>query len=177
MIFPYFSIFTSAVRAGHPVLRVAGKEAEPLTMKIMNTAAYVSTLRELTEQGHEVSLVVSGHSMTPFLADGRDTIYFRKPDSPLAVGDMVFFQRTNGLFVMHRICRIRDGRLFLVGDAQTDIEGPVSPSQVFARVTRVRRKGKLIGPGNFWWEFFRRIWIHMVPFRHGIMRLYRMLHF
>ncbi len=141
-------------------------------MKTFDTAAYISMLRELTEQGNEVSVAVKGGSMTPFLADQRDTIFFRKPDSPLTVGQIVFYQRPNGQFVVHRICKIRNGQLYIVGDAQQEIEGPVSPNQVFARVTRIRRKNKMIGPGDFWWEFFEHIWIHVIPLRRTIMRAY-----
>lgn len=144
-------------------------------MKTFDTTAYISMLRELTQQGHEVSLVIKGGSMTPFLADQRDTIFFRKPDSPLAVGQIVFYQRPSGQFVVHRICKIRNGQLYIVGDAQQEIEGPVAPEQVFARVTRIKRKDKLIGPGDFWWEFFEHIWIHMIPLRLPIMHVYAWL--
>ncbi len=141
-------------------------------MRIIDTTVYVSALRELTQRGHEVSLLVAGHSMTPFLVDQRDTIFFCKPDTPLAVGQIVFYQRRNGQFIVHRICRIRDGQLYITGDAQQSIEGPVDPEQVFARVTKVRRKGKIIGPGNFWWEFFEHVWPHIIPLRPVLMRLY-----
>lgn len=144
-------------------------------MKTFDTTTYISMLRELTQQEHEVSLVIKGGSMTPFLADQRDTIFFRKPDSPLAVGQIVFYQRPSGQFVVHRICKIRNGQLYIVGDAQQEIEGPVAPEQVFARVTRIKRKDKLIGPGDFWWEFFEHIWIHMIPLRLPIMRVYAWL--
>jgi hypothetical protein len=129
-------------------------------------------LRELVEQGHDVSLLISGNSMLPFLIHNRDTIYFRQPERPLQVGDMVFYQRLDGDYIMHRICRITDEGIFTVGDAQQLIEGPLAPEQIFARITAVRRKGKLVKPGNFWWEFFEHIWIRLIPWRHGIMKLY-----
>lgn len=141
-------------------------------MKTLDTSAYISMLRKLTEQGNEVSLVIKGGSMTPFLADQRDTIFFCKPVTPLSAGQIVFYQRPNGQFVVHRICKIRNGQLYIAGDAEREIEGPVSPEQVFARVTRIRRKNKMIGPGDFWWEFFEHIWIHMIPLRRPIMGLY-----
>ena len=45
-------------------------------MKIVDTREYVSMLRELTEQGHEVNMIISGSSMTPFLIHQRDVIFF-----------------------------------------------------------------------------------------------------
>lgn len=129
-------------------------------------------LRELTEQGREVSMIISGSSMAPFLIHQRDRICFKKPDRELKKGDMVFFQRDSGQFVMHRILRIKPEGYYIVGDAQTEIEGPVRREQIFGLITKVKRKEKWMEPGDFWWEFFARIWLHMLPFRRPVMGLY-----
>ena len=144
-------------------------------MKTVETKAYISMLRELVEAGKSVQVVISGGSMLPFLAHGRDTIFFEQPKKPLRKGDMVFYQRDSGDYVIHRICKIKPEGLYIVGDAQMEIEGPVRPEQVFAVVTAVRRKGKMLGPGSFWWEFFEHVWIRLVPLRHGILRTYNFI--
>ena len=110
--------------------------------------------------------------MSPFLGHARDTIYFQKPDRKLRRGDIVFYQRLGGQFVMHRICRVTEDGYYMVGDAQTEIEGPLKREQIFALITKVNRKGKWIGPGNFWWEFFEHVWIRMIPLRPMICRFY-----
>ena len=74
-------------------------------MKTVDTNAYVAVLRELIAEGREVSLLISGSSMEPFLKDQRDYICFKAPDRELAAGDMVFYQRGNGQYIMHRIIR------------------------------------------------------------------------
>ena len=140
--------------------------------RVVDTRAYVDALRSLTEEGKEVSMLVAGSSMNPFLIHYRDMIFFKKPDRPLRRGDMVFYQRENGKYVMHRILRVKPEGLYIVGDAQTEIEGPVRPEQVFAIVTRVVRKGREIGPDDFWWIFFERVWLRLIPFRRAIMMLY-----
>ncbi len=141
-------------------------------MRVVDTRAYVSMLRGLTEEGHEVSMLIAGSSMSPFLIHQRDTIFFQKPDRPLRRGDMVFYERPSGQFVMHRICRVRADGYDLVGDAQTRIEGPVTDAQIFALITKVQRKGRLLAPGDFWWEFFARVWIRMIPLRPIVVKLY-----
>ena len=143
-------------------------------MREVDTFAYVSMLKGLVEEGHQVSMQVSGTSMTPFLGHRRDTIWFETPKRDLRVGDMVFYQRKDGRYVMHRICKIKDGRFCMVGDAQNWLEWPIERSQIFALVTQVQRKGAVLRPGDFWWEFFARVWIHLVPVRPLIMRLYGM---
>ena len=141
-------------------------------MKKVDTKEYVSMLRELTESGKEVSMLIAGSSMSPFLIHERDSICFKKPDRTLRRGDMVFYQRTSGQYVMHRIYKVSAEGYYIVGDAQQDIEGPVKREQIFALITRVRRKGKWIAPGDFWWEFFEHVWIRMVPVRRLIIGSY-----
>ena len=145
-------------------------------MKTVNTYEYVSVLRELTEQGKEVSLIISGNSMSPFLKHERDTICFKKPDRELRKGDMVFYQRDTGQFVMHRIWKVKSDGYYIVGDAQVQIEGPIRREQIFAIVIKAQRKGKWIRPGNFWWEFFEHVWIRIVPYRKAIFKVYGFFH-
>jgi len=85
---------------------------------------------------------------------------------------MVFYQRNNGQYVMHRICRVTREGFYIVGDAQIDIEGPILREQIFAVVTKVRRKGEWITKGSLWWWFFEKIWINLIPFRRKILRVY-----
>ena len=73
---------------------------------------------------------------------------------------------------MHRIKKVRKEGYYIVGDNQTVAEGPVPRDKIFGLVTKVIRKGTEIAPGDFWWEFFRIIWIRMIPFRRLVTRLY-----
>ena len=143
--------------------------------KIIDTREYVSMLRDLTEQGKEVGMPVFGSSMSPFLIHERDYIYFRKADKELKKGDIVFYQRSNGQFVMHRICKVGKEGYYIVGDAQTEIEGPVLRKQIFAEIYKVRRKGKILDHKSFWWKFFQYIWINMIPVRPWISKAYGMI--
>ena len=128
-------------------------------MKQVDTKAYMTALRSLTEQGHSVSVPVAGSSMSPFLAGGRDTVFF--------------YERASGQFVMHRIRRVhRDGSLDILGDAQTETEAGILPQQVFARATAVCRKGRQLQPGDFLWELFRGPWLWVIPLRHPIVRIW-----
>ena len=145
--------------------------------KEIDTAAYFDTMKELVEEGRKVSVTVAGNSMSPFLIHGRDRVFFEKPDRPLKRGDIVLYQRRNGRYIMHRICRAEEEGFYIVGDAQTEIEGPVQREQIFARITQCQRKGRIIAPGSFWWDFFEKIWIRIIPFRPWIVKTYTFLSF
>lgn len=138
----------------------------------MDTNEYLTVLRNLTEEGREVSLLISGNSMSPFLIHQRDYVYFRKPNRKLQKGDIVFFQRDSGQFVMHRICRIQQEQYYLIGDGQREVEGPIRREQIFGLVFSVMRKGKKLSPGNFWWEFFAHVWLDFRCFRPAIVKVY-----
>lgn len=140
--------------------------------RVVDTREYVSILRGIAEEGKVVSLRIAGSSMSPFLCHERDWIYFTKPDRALRRGDMVFYQRDTGQYVMHRIYQIRGEEYYMLGDAQTCVEGPLRREQIFALIVQVKRKGKILRPGNFWWEFFGRVWIRMRPLRPLASRLY-----
>ena len=141
--------------------------------KIVDIDTYMPVLRELLSQGKEVSLTITGSSMSPFLVHQRDQILIAPPDGSWKKGDMAFFVRANGQYVMHRICRVdKDGSCFFVGDAQQWVEGPIAPCQIFGKITSVKRKGKWIGPKDFWWQFFEKIWIRIIPFRPFFRRVY-----
>ena len=128
-------------------------------MRQIANNVYIPVLKDLVEEGKEVSMMISGSSMNP--------------EEELKAGDMVFFQRRDEAYVMHRIHHInKEGKLFIIGDAQVDMEGPIDKEQVFAIIIKVKRKGKWIAPGDFWWEFFEHIWLHLIPFRRFLMKLY-----
>ena len=42
-------------------------------------------------------------------------------------------------------------------------------------MTAVRRKEKLLQPGSFWWDFFEKVWIRVIPLRPGIAAAYSAL--
>lgn len=149
-------------------------------VKVLSPEHLIPPLLELMEETDCVPLVISGGSMTPFLVHGRDTVYLSKVQRPLRKGDMILYRRDSGYYILHRIYQIESDSFTLVGDAQTELEPGIRKDQILALVCAVRRKGKLLKPGNFWWNFFQHVWIRMVPLRpwvrgcySGLARLFR----
>ena len=142
--------------------------------RIVDIDAYMPVLRELLAQGQSVSLTVTGESMSPFLRHGRDQIRLAAVTVPPQRGDMVFFRRRNGQYIMHRVLRrMPDGNYAIVGDGQQQVESPIAPEQIFAVVTQVCRKGVWLGPESFWWRFFAGPWLTLLPLRPLLRRMAR----
>lgn len=139
---------------------------------IINTYDYLSTIKELIVQDKQVSIVIKGNSMAPFIINNRDCIYIEKIKDTLKKGDFVFYQRLNGQYVTHRIIKIINDEYYLAGDNQIVIEGPILRKQILGKITKVKRKGKWIKKGNFYWEFFEHVWIYLLPWRKKIMSIY-----
>ncbi|MFR2886091.1 MAG: S24/S26 family peptidase [Merdibacter sp.] len=138
--------------------------------RIVDIHTYLPVLIDIIKSGKDVSVTVTGSSMAPFLAHLRDSIIVSPPPRQFHRGDMVFFQRQDSSYVMHRIHHLKEGKLYLVGDNQTEIEGPIDPEQVFGIVRKVIRNGKLLQKGDFWWDFFEKAWIRIVPLRSAAVK-------
>lgn len=143
--------------------------------KTMQPEVLLEEYRRLLQDDPSIDalpLIITGNSMSPFLLHGRDTVYLSRLTRPVRRGDMLLYQRENGNYVLHRVFKATPESLTMIGDAQTVLEPGIRREQVVAIVTRVERKGKLLVPGSFWWDFFEKIWIRIIPLRREIQRLY-----
>lgn len=138
---------------------------EKKPVRLVDTQEYMEMIRALLEDGQEVSMIVTGNSMRPFLKHGRDKICMKKIDRKLRKGDIVFYRRENGQYVMHRILKCGDQSYTLLGDGQIVPESGIRQEQIFARITKVQVRGKWIGSENFRWRFFEHIWIRFCGIR------------
>lgn len=144
-------------------------------VRVLPPEILMEQLLGLLDSAEYVPLNISGSSMIPFLVHSRDTVYLSKVTRPLKKGDMILYRRDNGAYILHRIYRVTPDGYWLVGDAQILIEKGVRPDQVLALVTAVRRREKLLQPGSFWWDFFEKVWVRVIPLRPGIVAAYSAL--
>ncbi|MBQ2725200.1 MAG: S24/S26 family peptidase [Clostridia bacterium] len=131
-------------------------------------------LAELIAAGAKIPIVVTGSSMLPFLRNKRDTVWLMKEEN-YKRGQILFFRRDNGMFVLHRIRRVYpDGRMLLNGDAQTACE-IIRPDQALAVVYAVSRNGKTKPADCLLWKLRDLLWYPTRPLRPVIFSIYRKL--
>lgn len=140
--------------------------------RVVDTVAYLDALCEIIQTTDMVPLLISGNSMAPFLVHRRDTVYLSALSRPLKRGDLVLYRRDNGAYVLHRVARLEKEGYCMVGDAQTELEHGVRLDQICAIAVAADRKGYHLQPGAFWWEFFEKIWIRVVPLRPLFSKAY-----
>ncbi|MBR4960304.1 MAG: S24/S26 family peptidase [Clostridia bacterium] len=145
-----------------------------LSIKTLDAYQDGEYLLELLDSGAVIPLIVTGSSMLPFLKDGRDTVLLQKVDK-FKKGQILFFRRRNGLFVLHRIRKIRsDGRILVNGDAQNWCE-IVLPEQAAAVVIGFVRDGKTRNAGSFPIRLRDTLWYPTRPIRPLIFRIVSLL--
>lgn len=152
------------------------RQSNKMAQRIIAIDEYMPIALELLAQGDSISLTVSGSSMAPFICGGRDQVRLVGITTPPVRGDIVFFKRSSGQYVMHRIVRrLPSGDYVLLGDAQQQTEAPIASEQIFAKVIQVCRKGKWIGPKSLWWRFFAGAWLMLLPLRPALLRVARFI--
>lgn len=145
-------------------------------MRKVDNEAYIGVLKELLADGKQVSLAVTGSSMEPFLTGGRDQVLLVPVKRSLKKGDLVLFQRENGAYVLHRILRVTSEGCILIGDGQQETEGPIQRERILGVAELALRNGESISEGSFWWGFFEKIWIRMIPLRPVVRKFYGVWH-
>lgn len=145
--------------------------------RIVDTDQWMEMVRGLLREGKEVPVTVTGGSMAPFLVHGRDTVLVKQAQGEFRRGDILFYRRPSGQYVMHRVVKTDKERgLYFAGDAQTVVEGPVPSERVFGRIERVKRKGRWIQKGAPCWDFYAVTWIFLLPVRRKIIRIWSVFH-
>lgn len=123
-------------------------------------------IERLLEQGQSIQIKPQGYSMYPMFVPGRDEAILEKADcARLRKGDVVLYRRDGGILVLHRICKIREGAFYMVGDNQKEVEGPLRPDQIKGVLTGFIRNGKLRSVKNPVYLAASRLWLLLRPVR------------
>lgn len=127
---------------------------------------YTYDIEQLLKDGSAVQLKPQGYSMYPLFVSGRDEAVIESyPVDRLRRGDVILYRRDQGILVLHRICRITADGFYLVGDNQTEIEGPLRPDQIRGKMTGVIRNGKSFSVSHPLYRVFSSIWLFLRPIR------------
>ena len=144
--------------------------------KIVDTKEYLDVICSLLAEGRqEVPVTVAGSSMTPFLHHG-DTVYLNPRVEPPEKGDIVLYTRPSGQYILHRVVQVNgDGSYIMLGDIQTDREWIESVEAIHGIAVKALHRGRILTPKSARWQFFARVWLHMVPLRPAAMKFWKVI--
>ena len=90
---------------------------------------YTQDIEKLLKEGNCIRFKPQGYSMYPVLVPGRDEVIVAPIEEAqtLKRGQVVLYRRykTNGekdILVLHRICKVNEQGIYLVGDNQKEVE-------------------------------------------------------
>lgn len=133
----------------------------------------VPLIKQFLGEGKSVILTAKGNSMRPMVSDGRDAVILSSlGDKPIDVGDVILYERTEDVYVLHRVVEIsEDGSFVFMGDGQAHTERGIVSSQMIAKLSGIIRKEKTISCeskkylrySRFWTKsrFIRRVYIKL----------------
>lgn len=144
--------------------------------KMVDTKEYLDVICSLLAEGRqEVPVTVAGSSMTPFLHHG-DTVYLNPRVDPPKKGDIVLYTRPSGQYILHRVVQVNgDGSYIMLGDIQTDREWIESVEAIHGIAVKALHRGRILTPRSARWQFFARVWLHMVPLRPAAMKFWKVI--
>ena len=141
--------------------------------EMIHTDAWIPIYLEGLKEGKKVKLTPFGFSMYPLLVGGRDSLILNKIDRKLKRGDICLYRRDTGIYVTHSVHHVDKAGIYLLGESQTGIEGPLSMDHMLAYAEGFVRKGKLYSCSNILYRFFHEIWIILRPARPMLIKAYR----
>ena len=133
-------------------------------------------IEQLLQEGQNLNIKPQGYSMYPVLVPGRDEAIIEPVNGrKLKRGDVVLYRRdknaaNGGILVLHRIWKVSPEGIYLVGDNQKEIEGPLRPDQMRGVMAGMNRKGKFIPATNAVYRVLTGIWLWLRPFRPVISK-------
>ena len=136
--------------------------------KKITLAELYPVIRERLDVGGTVELPITGTSMLPLLVWGRDSVDIQKTKTPKK-GDIIFYRRDNGQFVLHRIVGQNENGFILCGDNQWDKEYGIQSRHIIAAVAAVNRRGKKIGTDNNGYKLYSFLWVKILPIRKYVL--------
>lgn len=129
-------------------------------------ADFPINIEDLLANGQTIKIKPQGYSMYPLFVPGRDEACIERADiSSLKRGDVILYRRDQSILVLHRVWKITDNSFYMVGDNQTEIEGPLRADQVRGKLIGFVRNGKFVTVTHPIYRFVSSLWLFLRPLR------------
>lgn len=117
-------------------------------------------IQELINIDKQVVITARGNSMRPFLRDRIDRLILAKPCDAVQKGDVMLYEKPDGVFVLHRVVsKDEDGTFTFMGDCQNNKDVGVTADMIKAKLVGFFRGSKEISTDNPRYKKFVNIWM------------------
>ena len=133
-------------------------------------------MREVFDAGGVFEFCPHGTSMLPMLRDGEDLVELVKANpNDLQIGDVLFYRRDNGQFVLHRLISTEGDLLHMCGDGQFVMEYGVRRDQVLGKLIGYTTGGVHKSIDSEEYKAYRQERVSRFPFYRRNRRVYQTL--
>jgi len=140
---------------------------------MINDFKIIAEAIKLVEEGISVTFPVKGQSMLPFIIGGEESVILVPPES-LQVGDVALAWVDGCRYVVHRIIRLENGFVTLMGDGNVYGTEHCLLNDVKAKITHVVDKQ---GKRRYLYTWQRRtaakLWRWLIPIRRFLLVIYK----
>lgn len=139
----------------------------------------IPKLKELLNQGLNVTIRVRGWSMRIFLDNNRDLVMLAPPQpDQLKRWDLVLAEVAPQQFVLHRIIKKNNNQLVLKGDGNVYGIERCDVNDVIGVATAFYRKGRQTPDyvTGWKWKYYSKLWMLLTPFRRIILGIYNRIY-
>lgn len=133
---------------------------------------WIPVMLEMLKQGKRMRISPHGYSMYPFLRSDQDEVILSCITKPLKRGDVVLYRRDNALYVLHRIHHIDQQGYYMVGDSQSEIEGPLREDQLLAIMVAFIRGNKTTYVTSRRYRIMACVWLNIRVVRRPIIAVF-----
>jgi hypothetical protein len=125
---------------------------------------------EKLKDGGTVRFTPKGTSMLPLLRNGIDEVILSSAQFPIKKYEVVFYQRDNGQYVLHRFVKKQGDYYVMRGDNQFVSENNINAEQIIGQVDKFKRKGRWYTTKNVKYRIYSVLWVNTVNLRKIIKR-------
>ena len=119
---------------------------------------YEELIREVLSTGGEFRLYPHGTSMLPLIRQGIDSVALRSLDRAPRKFDMLFYQRADGSYVLHRVKKVTPQGLIMWGDNQFMLEYGITEKNIIGYAARIFRGETELDCQGFTYRVYLRLW-------------------
>ena len=113
--------------------------------------------------------------MFPLFRDRKDELVIEKVTRPLVKYDVPLYKNDNGVYILHRIIKIKDGKYIIRGDNTYRKELWVKDENIVGVLKGFYRGGKYHSVEDKGYKFYVRLNIISYPFRYIYFKCKRAL--
>lgn len=128
----------------------------------------------LLSQGKRVKLRPKGNSMRPFI-DGSKDILVLTPPASLSKYDVVLARIDGKRYVIHRIIKISENRITLMGDSNLYGKEECFRSDIFGTVESIIHNGKEHSLRSSSARLYAMLWRCLLPLRRVTRKISNMI--